>query len=76
MTTQKNILLGFSLVAAAIAAVGLVPPLGAAAPTSVPAGTWQISAAAGGSAWKLNTMTGELFYCSGITCDPARSSSD
>ena len=76
MTTQKTILLGFSLVAAAIATVGLGPHLGAAAPASVPVGTWQISAAAGGSAWKLNTMTGELLYCSGITCDPTRSSSD
>ena len=76
MTTQRAVLTGFSLLAMAIVVVGLAPTLRASSPASVSVGTWQISAVPGSIAWKLNTVSGELFYCSGISCDRAHSELD
>jgi hypothetical protein len=76
MTTQGAILGGLTAVAVAITVVGLAPHLRAASSITEPTGTWQISAAPGSNAWKLNTTSGELFYCSGISCAPARVTSD
>lgn len=76
MTTQKLVLAGFSLIAGAIILAGLAPHLRAAIPAPAVVGTWQIFAVPESIAWKLNTVTGELFYCSGIFCEPARATSD
>jgi hypothetical protein len=63
MTIPNALFAGLVLIAATIALVGLAPGLKAAAPSHATAGTWQISTAADSAAWKLNTMSGALFYC-------------
>lgn len=69
MTTPTAILLGLSLMAAATLIVGLSTALRAASPNENAIGTWLVSAAPGPTAWKINTVTGELFSCTGnLSC--------
>lgn len=76
MTRSKATLIGFAAIAAATTVVGIAPHPRAATPQAVAIGPWQIAAASDSIAWKLNTVTGELLYCSGISCEPARTISD
>ena len=71
MTTSNALFAGVALIATTIAMLGLTSGLKAAAPNHTPTGTWQISTG-GSAAWKLNTVSGELFYCGGASCVPAK----
>ncbi|TXH36744.1 MAG: hypothetical protein E6Q98_09795 [Rhodospirillaceae bacterium] len=58
MTTPKAILAGFALIAVSILVVGL-----ADRPFAASSGGYQITTAAPGEAWKVNTQTGKLYHC-------------
>ena len=52
-----------------MAAATLSTALRAASPNENAIGTWLVSAAPGPTAWKINTVTGELFSCTGnLSC--------
>ena len=59
MKTPQAILLGFTLVALSILAIGF-SGRGEAGAT----GPWQISAGGNQTAWKVNTETGAAWFCS------------
>jgi hypothetical protein len=57
------ILLGTLIVVSAAAATVAASELADTAATDPRPGLWQISGGLGPAAWKLNTQTGALYYC-------------
>jgi hypothetical protein len=63
MPTPTAILLGIALTAIAVTASVVASDFHASLADDAGPGVWHISAGPGPAAWKLNTQTGVLYYC-------------